>query len=113
MPNLEELILLGKQEAEIDSELPALCQQHGIVLSLQDTEPMPVANPSKHWLNFVQAERNRLASPYLQVAMGVLLLAGMVQMLADAVQWYQYEQATVAFKQANINQFGSWFAGET
>ncbi len=113
LPNLEELILLGKQEAEIAPELQSLCQEYGIVLGLQDAQPMPVANPSKHWLNFVQAERNRLASPYLQVAMGVLLLAGMVQMLADAVQWYQYEQATVAVKQANINQFSSWFAGET
>ncbi len=93
-------------------DLQNICDDNGIVLTPSTLTLMPLSTPNKHGLNFVETKRSRLASPYLTLAASVLLLAGVMQIAADGLQWYQYQQAVSTTKAAIDAQFSSWFADE-
>lgn len=97
----------------ISKELHQITDAAGIVITPSSIQPTPIATPIKHPLNFVEIKRTRLASPYLTLAASLFLLAGITQITADALQWYQYEKAATATRAATDEQFTSWFAGES
>ena len=94
-------------------ELVSMLQATGVLVNVS-TEPLsPVTNPERHPLNMVKINRQSKLSPYLKTALTVALFALVLQISADALQWYQYEQAKVATKQATAEQYAYWFDGET
>lgn len=101
-----------KPSALNHTPLQLLADERGIVITPSAMKVTPVSNPVKHDLNFVELSRSRLASPHLMMAAGVLVAALVVQVGADALQWYQYEKAASQTQQAIEEQFSSWFSGE-
>lgn len=99
--------------ADIPDALQKIADDSGIVITPSTQVLTPVTAANKHALNFVEAKRTQLASPYLSLVASLLLLAGVIQIAADALQWYQYEQAATEVKAATNNQFNAWFSGET
>ena len=94
------------------AQTAALITEHQLLLTTLTTTPIPLENPERHGLNFFVKSTDSQLSPYLRVAMMVALSALVLQMATDGVQWYQYNNATVATKSEIAKQYQSWFADE-
>ena len=90
----------------------ALIAEHQLLLTILPTIPKPLDNPERHALNFFIKSTDSQLSPYLRVAMMVALSALVLQMATDAVQWYQYNEATAETKTEIAAQYQSWFPNE-
>lgn len=86
--------------------------EHQLLLITLVTTPKPLDNAERHALNFFVKSMDSQLSPYLRVAMMVALSALVLQMATDAVQWYQYNEATTATKTEIATQYQSWFPNE-
>ena len=86
--------------------------EHQLLLTTLVTTPKPLDNAERHALNFFVKSTDSQLSPYLRVAMMVALSALVLQMATDAVQWYQYNEATTATKTEIATQYQSWFPNE-
>ena len=84
-----------------------------LLLTTLSTVPKPIDSPDRHVLNFFIKSTDSQLSPYLRVAMMVALSALVLQIATDGVQFYQYNQATMATKTAITNQYQSWFPDES
>lgn len=94
------------------AQTAALITEHQLLLTTLTTTPIPLENPERHGLNFFVKSTDSQLSPYLRVAIMVALSALVLQMATDGVQWYQYNNATVATKSEIAKQYQSWFADE-
>ena len=86
--------------------------EHQLLLITLVTTPKPLDNAERHALNFFVKSTDSQLSPYLRVALMVALSALVLQMATDAVQWYQYNEATTATKTEIASQYQSWFPNE-
>ncbi|ABE74879.1 type II secretion system protein GspL [Psychrobacter cryohalolentis] len=86
--------------------------EHQLLLTTLVTTPKSLDNAERHALNFFVKSMDSQLSPYLRVAMMVALSALVLQMATDAVQWYQYNEATTATKTEIATQYQSWFPNE-
>ena len=86
--------------------------EYQLLLTTLVTPPKPLNNPERHALNFFVKSTDSQLSPYLRVALMVALSALVLQMATDAVQWYQYNEATTATKTEIATQYQSWFPNE-
>ncbi|WP_372843751.1 type II secretion system protein GspL [Psychrobacter sp.] len=86
--------------------------KYQLLLTTLVTPPKPLDNPERHALNFFVKSTDSQLSPYLRVALMVALSALVLQMATDAVQWYQYNEATTATKTEIATQYQSWFPNE-
>ena len=86
--------------------------EHQLLLTTLVTTPKPLDNAERHALNFFVKSTDSQLSPYLRVALMVALSALVLQMATDAVQWYQYNEATTATKTEIVTQYQSWFPNE-
>ena len=86
--------------------------KHQLLLTTLVTTPKPLDNAERHALNFFVKSTDSQLSPYLRVALMVALSALVLQMATDAVQWYQYNEATTATKTEIATQYQSWFPNE-
>ena len=86
--------------------------EHQLLLITLVTTPKPLDNAERHALNFFVKSTDSQLSPYLRVALMVALSALVLQMATDAVQWYQYNEATAATKTEIATQYRSWFPNE-
>ena len=86
--------------------------EHQLLLITLVTTPKPLDNAERHALNFFVKSTDSQLSPYLRVALMVALSALVLQMATDAVQWYQYNEATTATKTEIATQYQSWFPNE-
>ena len=86
--------------------------EHQLLLTTLVTTPKPLDNAERHALNFFVKSTDSQLSPYLRVALMVALSALVLQMATDAVQWYQYNEATTATKTEIATQYQSWFPNE-
>ncbi|WP_379544113.1 type II secretion system protein GspL [Psychrobacter sp. R86515] len=126
-PHLSEVMVLPSIEAPVDASLDslgsslstdlvaqtkALIADHQLLLTTLPTVPKPIDSPERHALSFFMKSTDSQLSPYLRVAMMVALLALVLQMATDGVQWYKYNEATTATKTAIAAQYQSWFANE-
>ena len=94
------------------AQTAALVADHQLLLTTLTTPPKPVDSPERHALNFFIKSTDSKLSPYLRVAAMVALSALVLQMATDAVQWYQYNEATTATKTEIATQYQSWFPNE-
>lgn len=97
---------------DFSAQTAALIADHQLLLTMLTSTPKPIASPERHALNFFIKSTDSQLSPYLRVAMMVALSALVLQIATDGVQFYQYNQATVATKTAITNQYQSWFPDE-
>lgn len=86
--------------------------EYQLLLTTLVTPPKPLDNPERHALNFFVKSTDSQLSTYLRVALMVALSALVLQMATDAVQWYQYNEATTATKTEIATQYQSWFPNE-
>lgn len=86
--------------------------EHQLLLTTLVTTPKPLDNAERHALNFFVKSTDSQLSPYLRVALMMALSALVLQMATDAVQWYQYNEATTATKTEIATQYQSWFPNE-
>ena len=86
--------------------------EHQLLLTTLVTTPKSLDNAERHALNFFVKSTDSQLSPYLRVALMVALSALVLQMATDAVQWYQYNEATTATKTEIASQYQSWFPNE-
>ena len=97
---------------DFSAQTAALIADHQLLLTMLTSTPKPIDSPERHALNFFIKSTDSQLSPYLRVAMMVALSALVLQIATDGVQFYQYNQATVATKTAITNQYQSWFPDE-
>ena len=86
--------------------------EHQLLLTTLVMMPKRLDNAERHALNFFVKSTDSQLSPYLRVALMVALSALVLQMATDAVQWYQYNEATTATKTEIATQYQSWFPNE-
>lgn len=96
----------------VTAETASLISDQQLVLTPLTISPKPIDYPERHTLNFFIKTSNAKLSPYLRITMMVALSALVLQMAADAVQWYRYEAAASATEQAIATQYQSWFVDE-
>lgn len=94
------------------TQTAAMIAEQQLLLTTLPVAPNPLEIPERHALNFFIKSTDSQLSPYLRVAMMVALSALVLQMATDAVQWYQYQAATVATKTEIATQYQSWFPNE-
>ena len=97
---------------DFSAQTAALIADHQLLLTMLTSTPKPIDSPERHALNFFIKSTDSQLSPYLRVAMMVALSALVLQIATDGVQFYQYNQATMATKTAITNQYQSWFPDE-
>ena len=97
---------------DFSAQTAALIADHQLLLTMLTSTPKPIDSPERHALNFFIKSTDSQLSPYLRVAMMVALSALVLQIATDGVQFYQYNQATVATKTAITDQYQSWFPDE-
>ena len=90
----------------------AMIAEHQLLLTTLAATPLPLDNPERHALNFFVKSTDSQLSPYLRVAMMVALSALVLQMATNAVQWYQYNEATAQTKTEIATQYQSWFPND-
>lgn len=83
-----------------------------IIITELTAQPLPVSLPERHPLNFYSKSSDSRLSPYLKVTLMVAMMALVFQLSADALQYYQYKQATDATKLATRAQYNAWFPNE-
>lgn len=98
---------------QIAPEIITLITEHQLLLTVIPSVPTPIINPERHELNFFLKTSNSQLSPYLRVAMMVMLSALVLQIATDGVQWYRYNQAAATTQAAVAAQYQSWFPNET
>ena len=96
----------------IKAATAAMIVEHQLLLTTLAAAPLPLDNPEHHALNFFVKSTDSQLSPYLRVAMMVALSALVLQMATNAVQWYQYNEATAQSKTEIATQYQSWFPNE-
>lgn len=96
----------------IQAATAAMIAEHQLLLTTLAATPLPLDNPGRHALNFFVKSTDSQLSPYLRVAMMVALSALVLQMATNAVQWYQYNEATAQTKTEIATQYQSWFPNE-
>lgn len=96
----------------VTAETASLISDQQLLLTPLTLGPKPIDYPERQTLNFFVKTSNAKLSPYLRITMMVALSALVLQMAADAVQWYRYDTATSATEQAIATQYQSWFADE-
>ena len=96
----------------IKAATAAMIVEHQLLLTTLAAAPLPLDNPERHALNFFVKSTDSQLSPYLRVAMMVALSALVLQMATNAVQWYQYNEATAQSKTEIATQYQSWFPNE-
>ena len=94
------------------STLASLLAQQQLLLTTLPVAPMPVESPERHALNFFVKSSDSQLSPYLKVALMVMLSALMLQIATDSVQWYRYNAAAMDTQAAVAAQYQSWFPDE-
>ncbi|MEK6198793.1 MAG: type II secretion system protein GspL [Psychrobacter sp.] len=97
---------------DFSAQTAALIADHQLLLTMLTSTPKPIDSPERHALNFFIKSTDSQLSPYLRVAMMVALSALVLQIATDGVQFYKYNQATMATKTAITNQYQSWFPDE-
>ncbi|MBP3944894.1 type II secretion system protein GspL [Psychrobacter sp. K31L] len=97
---------------DFSAQTAALIADHQLLLTMLTSTPKPIDSHERHALNFFIKSTDSQLSPYLRVAMMVALSALVLQIATDGVQFYQYNQATMATKTAITNQYQSWFPDE-
>jgi len=97
---------------DFSAQTAALIADHQLLLTMLTSTPTPIDSPERHALNFFIKSTDSQLSPYLRVAMMVALSALVLQIATDGVQFYKYNQATMATKTAITNQYQSWFPDE-
>ena len=97
---------------DFSAQTAALIADHQLLLTMLTSTPKPIDSPERHALNFFIKSTDSQLPPYLRVAMMVALSALVLQIATDGVQFYQYNQATMATKTAITNQYQSWFPDE-
>ncbi|WP_227429596.1 type II secretion system protein GspL [Psychrobacter sp. I-STPA6b] len=93
-------------------ELATILNQSNALIHISTESPVPLEYPERHALNMVEKQRQQILSPYLKATVFVALFAGVLQMSADAFQWYQYQQATVSTQEKTAEQYAYWFNNE-
>lgn len=96
----------------ISAETIALLSERQLAISILSLVPAPIDHPERHALNFFTKVSSSQLSPYLRVAMMVTLLAWVLQMATDGVQWYRYNNAATATQAEIAAQYQSWFPNE-
>ena len=96
----------------VTAETAILISDQQLVLTPLTISPKPIDYPERHTLNFFIKTSDAKLSPYLRITMMVALSALVLQMAADAVQWYRYEAAASVTEQAIATQYQSWFVDE-
>ncbi len=96
----------------VTAETAILISDQQLVLTPLTISPKPIDYPERHTLNFFIKTSDAKLSPYLRITMMVALSALVLQMAADAVQWYRYDTAASATEQAIATQYQSWFVDE-
>ena len=96
----------------IKAATAAMIAEHQLLLTTLAAAPVPLDNAERHALNFFVKSTDSQLSPYLRVALMVALSALILQMATDAVQWYQYNEATAQTKTEIATQYQSWFPNE-
>lgn len=98
-----------------DSFVQRLSQElsdRGLIVSQLAIQPLPVAVPERHPLNFYVKPSSTRLTPYLKTTMIVALVALGLQIAADALQYYHYQRATEATELATRAQYDAWFPNE-
>ena len=103
---------LSHAKLENAEDMVAILQHTGALINVSTEALAPVIHPERHALNMVKKEREHKLSPYLKTTLAVALVALVLQMSADALQWYQYQQAEINTKQATAEQYAYWFNDE-
>src|SRR5699024_4261140 len=93
----------------ISAETIALLSERQLSIRILSLVPAPIDNPERHALNFFTKTSSSQLSPYLRVAMMVALLAWVLQIATDGVQWYRYNNAATATQAEIAAQYQSWF----
>lgn len=94
------------------ADIVAILQRTGALVNVSSEPLLPVTHPERHALNMVKKDRQSKLSPYLKTTLAVALAALVLQIGADALQWYQYQQAELVTKQATAEQYAYWFNDE-
>lgn len=85
---------------------------HGITVQSSQAVLTPVAQPSRHPLNFYHIKRQSMVSPYLKTAAMVMLVALVLQLAVDALQTKQYSTASKETQTAIGEQYQAWYPNE-
>jgi len=109
LPHLSELCLVSAVDDSVASIESSQFAAQQLLLTQIAAQPEPVDIPDRHALNFFIKTSDTKLSPYLRVAAMVALSALVLQMAADGLQVYRYNQASVATQSAIGKQFQSWF----
>ena len=96
----------------VTTETATLISDQQLLLTPLPISPKPIDYPERHTLNFFIKTSSTKLSPYLRITLMVALSALILQMAADAVQWYRYDVAASATEQAIATQYQSWFVDE-
>ncbi|TXD97709.1 hypothetical protein ES754_01630 [Psychrobacter frigidicola] len=96
----------------IAAETVALLTEYQLLLTVLPVIPTPIDSPERHALNFFTKSSDSHVSPYLRVAMMVALLALVLQIATDGVEWYRYSEAATATQTEVVVQYQSWFPNE-
>ncbi|MFW2177362.1 MULTISPECIES: type II secretion system protein GspL [unclassified Moraxella] len=107
--NIDYVYLTGQIDQALTNQLDTLSH---ISYQLSDAMPQPVANPTRHWLNFTIRQSTTKFSPYLKTILMVAGFALLLSMVVDGLRWYHYQKATGQAKTLLKQQYESWFPNE-
>ena len=79
----------------------------------QKTLPKPIANPTRHALNFAIIKQQSKFPPYLKVISAVAIFAIVLSFVIDGLRIYHYQKATLQTKEQIKLQYSQWFPNET
>lgn len=79
----------------------------------QKTLPKPIANPTRHALNFAIVKQQSKFPPYLKVISAVAIFAIVLSFVIDGLRIYHYQKATLQTKEQIKLQYNQWFPNET
>ncbi len=83
-----------------------------VLYSLTESTPQPVSNANRHPLNYlVKTSKNKL-SPYLKVALLMMVLGLFTQIIADGLTFNKLKNANRATISATKKQFKAWYPEE-
>lgn len=86
--------------------------RHGIDVHHSQANLTPVAQPTRHPLNFYHIKRPSILSPYLKTVAAVATVALTLQLMVDALQIHQYNTAISATQTAIREQYQTWYPNE-
>ncbi|WP_230660278.1 type II secretion system protein GspL [Psychrobacter sp. I-STPA10] len=95
-----------------NDDIVSILQHTGALINVSTEALLPITYPERHPLNMVPKSSESKLSPYLKTTLMVALVAWALQISADALQWYQYQQAETITKLATAEQYAYWFGDE-